>query len=439
MTTAVNVNFPMLVKYFQTSLSNVQWFSTGAMIVSAITMISSAYVDNRFKDQTVFLIATLALLTSLLICTFANNFGLFLVGRLFNGISIGSCTPLMFNVIPKLVPRTKIGFYMALGATVVAVGPSLGPTYGGLINTFLNWRMIFIIIIPVTLVLMVLGLLTITNHLPINHQIKFDGVGLSLIILTFSTIAIGFNSLNHLSIAVLIVFLIGIDSLILFLKHGTNPHAILNTKVLRYPRFAWAVLAYFIIQMTNISLSGLLIPNFSQVALGVTSLISGLILLPGNLFRIVSMPIGGAMLDKFGARRPINIGLLLMATYFLVMFFTVKNLNVSEILFTYIIYNLGLAFSFSNVLTSGLESLPVSMKGDGNAIFNAVQIYGGAIGTCLLSLILSLANKLNPELTNRSVMYQGSQWCFIFLFVIVLLTLISVHFSLKLVKINKVR
>ncbi|XIF20145.1 MAG: MFS transporter [Acetilactobacillus jinshanensis] len=188
MTTAVNVNFPMLVKYFQLLLSNVQWISTGAMITSAVTMVCSAYLDKRFNDKTVFLIATLALLLSLLICTFANNFGLFLVGRLFNGISIGTCTPLMFNVIPKLVPSNKIGFYMALGATVLAVGPSLGPTYGGFVNYYLSWRMIFLLVIPV-----------------IYFLVQFTNISLSsLLIPNFTQVAIGVTSLCRLVVPCLI-------------------------------------------------------------------------------------------------------------------------------------------------------------------------------------------------------------------------------------------
>lgn len=431
MTTGVNVNFPMLVNYFKVPLSSVQWFSTGAMIVSAITMICSAYADQRFNDRTVFFVATGSLLLSLIICTFATNYWLFLFGRLLDGVSIGSCTPLMFNVIPKLVPKSKIGFYMALGATVVATGPSLGPTYGGFINTYFNWRMIFVVVIPVILVVMLIGFYAIVNHLPIHHNLSLDWKGLALITVAFSVIAIGLNSLSQASVWTWIMFIIGIIALVWFVKHGHQEKAILHTRVFSNHRFTLAVITYFLIQLTNIGLLGLLIPNFSQVALGVTALVSGLILLPGNIFRIISMPFGGAMLDHYGPRLPIYIGLSLMAGYFLVMTVIAKSLGPGTILFAYIVYNLGQAICFSNVLTSGLQTLPIKQRGDGNAIFNAVQIYGGAVGTCLLSLIISLAGTFNPAATKVHAMFIGGQWCFGVLFALVIIALIMIHASFK--------
>ena len=105
---------------------------------------------------------------------------------------------------------------------------------------------------------------------------------------------------------------------------------------------------------------------------------------------------------------------------------SMKNLLGPELKFwgmllAYVIYNLGLAMSFSNVLTSGLNSLPFRLRGDGNAIFNAVQICGGALGTCLLSLIITLVGQHDGEMTKVMAMRNGGQWGFSFLLMVIIL------------------
>lgn len=430
MTTAVNVNLPEFVNFFHTTLSNVQWFATGPMIVAAVTMMSSTYLDHRFNDRTNFLISEILLFLSLIACATTSNFVIFLFGRILEGISMGICTPLMINLIPRMVPKSKIGFFMASGTTVIATGPSLGPVYGGFINYYFGWRMIFLALIPVTISLMIAGFFVIVNHLSINQNKAFDWQGFTLVLVALATIATGFNTLNHASFITLILFLVGITSVVLFLRHGNrHSNAILKTKVLRYRQFDFYLLAYFLIESTNISLSGILIPNFSQVVLGATSIMAGLILLPGNLVRIANMPFAGAIMDKYGAKFPIYTGLILMAIYFGLMSLFSKDLTNGWLLLCYIIYNLGLALAFSNVLTHSLQTLPVPVKDDGNAILNTVQIYGGAIGNCLLSLIISLAGKFGSSRINS--MQLGGQWCFIFLLIIIIIATTFIHCGFK--------
>lgn len=435
MTTGVNVNFPMLTHYFHQPLSMIQWFSTAALIMSAITMLTSAYLDHRYTDQQVFISASVVLLISLLICTFATNYWFFLFGRLLDGYSIGTCTPLMFNVIPRIAPKRKIGFYMASGATIVATGPSLGPTYGGVVSSFCNWRMIFIIVMPIVLFLLILGMMTICNQVPLDHSRKLDLMGLAWIIVACFSLTIGFSNLAHFNWLVVLCFMLSIFAFVGFYRHSiNNDQALLQVKILKRPDFRLYLLGYFLIQFTNIGYSGIVIPNFSQVALGTSAFMAGIVLLPGNLTRIFCMPYGGHLLDEFGAKRPIYIGLSCMGIYFLLMAVLSHWIAACELLITFIFFSMGLAFAFSNTLTQGLNSLPRSLKSDGNAFFNAVQVYGGAIGTCILSLIIMLTQIHTSVRIPRQIMRQGGFWCSSFTCLIILIAFLVIARAFKITK-----
>ena len=430
MTTSVNVNFPQLAKSFGEPLNAVQWFSTGCMVTSACTMMCSAYLDRRLSARTNFLMAVGAILLSLLICAWASSFSLFLLGRLLDGFCIGIDIPLMFNIITNTIPQKRLGFFMSLGATVITVGPTLGPTYGGLVSYYLGIRPIFLMVIPLIVIIAGLGIWSVSNHKRPASHLSFDLSGLTLILIALITLIIGFNSLSQFSISTLILLVIGIVSLGLFIKHGTRvTKPILNTRVFKNHHFTGIAIVYLMLQMTNMGLAGFLIPNFSQTALGTTSIVAGLIVLPGSLFRIVGMPVAGKVFDRYGAKLPINAGLITIAIFFTFMTFETAKLSSMMILLAYVVYSLGLALSFSTVLTAGLNTLPEQLKSDGNAVMSAVQIYGGALGISTMSLVIAITKHFNSNPTLN--MRLGGQICFGVQLIITISGIIIMALSLK--------
>ena len=50
---------------------------------------------------------------------------------------------------------------IGIGNLTTSIAPAIGPTYGGLLTSLLNWNYIFLFLIPVLLVSLVLGLYSI--------------------------------------------------------------------------------------------------------------------------------------------------------------------------------------------------------------------------------------------------------------------------------------
>lgn len=131
--TSLNVTFPEMMKDFKVSLDTIQWTTTGYLLAIAILMISSSYLNKRFTARAIFLFASGSFLIGSLLCLFSSNFEIMLLGRIISSCGAGLATPLMFNLVTELMPREKIGFYMGLAGLVLAMAPSLGPSFGGII------------------------------------------------------------------------------------------------------------------------------------------------------------------------------------------------------------------------------------------------------------------------------------------------------------------
>jgi len=138
--TAMNITFPTLMKQFNVTTGTVQWMTTLYLLIVACIVPISSYLKRRFKLKQLFIVANLLFITGLVVDACATSFPWLLAGRAIQGFGTGIALPLMFNIILEQVPLNRIGMMTGIGTLITAIGPAIGPTYGGLLVTHLNWR-----------------------------------------------------------------------------------------------------------------------------------------------------------------------------------------------------------------------------------------------------------------------------------------------------------
>lgn len=390
--TAMNITFPVLMKQFAITTGTVQWLTTGYLLIVATFVPISAFLKQRFKTRQLFLTANLLFLSGLLLDSVAPTFSLLLTGRLIQGVGTGIALPLMFNIILEQAPLDKIGLLMGIGTLVTAVAPALGPTYGGLIVSNLQWRDIFVFLIPILLLSLVLGLTAIKQVSP-TKNVRLDMISWLLIAIAFISLILGISQLALITtkpwftIAGLVV---GVLTIIGFFWHVQRvKEPLINVAVFKQPVFNWHLLGFFLLQATSLGLSFLL-PNFLQLVNDKTALVAGLIVLPGAAIGALFAPLSGSILDHFGPRRPILTGALLQLIAVTGLAVTTMSLTANHLLLWYLVFMFGTGLAFGNIMTTGISALSASQQSDGNAIYNTVQQFAGAVGTAIASAIVAL-------------------------------------------------
>ena len=81
-----------------------------------------------------------------LICTFAPNFSIFLLGRLLQAVGVSSCITLCRTIITDIYSSTMRTRMLASIIAAKIFSPALAPLIGGLIVTKLHWQMIFVVL-----------------------------------------------------------------------------------------------------------------------------------------------------------------------------------------------------------------------------------------------------------------------------------------------------
>lgn len=416
--TSMNVAFPTLMKQMHVSLNTVQWITTGYLLTVALLMITSAFLKQRFKNKQLFVAAALAFILGDLICALATNFPILLVGRLIQAGCAGLAIPLMFNIVVESVPRSRLGFYMGMAGLILMIAPASGPTFGGIMVYLANWRMIFWSTMPVELIILLLGVGAIKQYAPVK-PVKFNWGQFSLLAIAFISFTLGLNSVSTAG-ALSWEFLGGVGlaivaiwGYIVLAKHSSRQ--LLKLEIFKNPVFTYSFFAYFTLQFCNIGINFSL-PNYAQIVVGATSLIGGLMLLPGSLVTAILQPWFGHLLDEHGARLPILMGSTLFTIAALVFVAFGQHLSVVLIAIMYVVFSVGRSMAFSNTLTNGLKEVDMSQRADANAIYNTGQQFAGSIGTTILAALMSSVKVSGMSYAHETAI--GSQLAFGLIFVL---------------------
>lgn len=278
---------------------------------------------------------------------------------------------------------------MGLAGLIIAMAPTLGPSFGGLINYYWSWRDIFAVSAVFAILVFGLGLFVVGQY----HQVQkppfawfgFICLSLSLFFLSLAVNEISRNQQLYFGIYLLLFGLL----FIFFIYSGQKSDKKLsNLSVFRQRGFTSGLVAYFLLQFINIGISFVL-PNYAQIVGRSTSLIAGFLLLPGSLLSGLLNPWFGRMYDHIGTR-VIYFGSLLLTCSCLL--FAIKGMTLSScwIVLFYALLTLGHRMSFSNTMVQTLKTEPARLQSDATAICQTMQQLAGSFGTAIMAVFISM-------------------------------------------------
>lgn len=134
------------------------------------------------------------------------------------------------------------------------------------------------------------------------------------------------------------------------------------------------------------------------------------------------------ILDRFGAKKPIILGVCcsFIATFCFLFFF--ENLTYQLCMMLYFIYSLGIGLIVGNTMTCAMSYLPINLQADGNAVLQTLMQLSGGIGTSITAAILAFVQQgINLyDGTNR-----GALFVLIFLMFNINIVILSQYFAFK--------
>lgn len=433
--TATNIAFPTLMEEYGVNASSVQWLTTGKMLVVAMITPISAYLKKRFMTKKLFLFSGLTFLIGCLLGTFAWNFEILVASAIIQGVGIGVVLPMVFNIILEQVPPTKMGTMMGIASLIIASGPALGPTFGGFVVTALGWRAIFFLMIPLTLLSLVGGGVTIEQkNMP--SKVSLDGIGALLVMIGFFFLVYGITRLESYSeklVQVVFYLTLGIVALLVFCLYiNRKEEPLIRLEIFKNSVFNLHLFSYIFMQIVFLGYSFVL-SNYLQIVCGTSAFITGICLLPGAMGQAILSICSGIILDKYGAKKPIYFGSVLAIIGSALFFVSGIYMEISMVVVFYIIMEVGLGCTYGNTMTHALQNISLKNNSDGNAVFNTFGQLAGAMGTSITAVILTLFQQNSIDVSLIDATATGVHWVFA-----VFLVLLILNFLFQIAAFRKV-
>jgi EmrB/QacA subfamily drug resistance transporter len=290
-------------------------------------------------------------------------------------------------IIADIFPPNMRG--RAYGFTAIGwnAGATLGIVLGGFITTFFGWRYIFYINVPIGILAIILGMKYIKSQQRI--KVKLDIIGMSLLLVSLSTIAYGSADIAGEGVRPLNVYLIsaGLITLLAFLLVETKQsYPIIDLRVFKGNRvFTYSLLASFL-QTTGYLATAFIIIMYLQGIRGLTPLQASLLLVPGYVIASLVAPFTGKLSDRIGSRIPATIGLALMITAILVYLQLTTTSPLYVVIIASIIGGLGSSLFFPANNSAIMANAPRGFYGGASGLARTLS----NIGT-LLSYVIAIS------------------------------------------------
>lgn len=195
-TTIVSMALHTLSVTLGTSVTNVQWVTTGYLLALGIAVPLSTWGLQRFGGKRLWIFSLAVFLVGSVGSSLAWDVGSLIGWRVVQGIGGGLMLPLMTTLIFQAAGGRSLGRLVTYVALPTLLGPILGPLIGGAILTHLSWRFIFWVNVPFC----VIGILLALRYLntgaaarpgPAAGKPRLDVPGLLLVAPGISVVLLG--------------------------------------------------------------------------------------------------------------------------------------------------------------------------------------------------------------------------------------------------------
>ncbi|MDH4553942.1 DHA2 family efflux MFS transporter permease subunit [Pseudomonas sp. BN417] len=397
-TTIANVALPHMQGSMGTTQDQISWVLTSYIVASAICLPLTGFLAARFGRKRLFIWSIVGFTLASMLCGAAQSLEQIVAFRLLQGVFGASLVPLSQAVLLDTYPREQHGSAMAVWGMGVMVGPILGPSLGGWLTEYYDWRWVFYINLPFGL-LAWFGLAAFLKETPTERERRFDLLGFALLALAIGAFQLmldrGESQDWFGSREILLEAVIAGLCLYLFVVHVlTHDQPFIEPVMFRDRNLSIGLLFIFMIGIMLFATMTLL-PPFMQNLMGYPVLDVGNLLAPRGLGTMLAMMLVGRLITRVDPRWMIGLGLLLTALSLWEMTLFTADVSAYDIVHTGVVQGFGLGLIFVPLSTLTFSTLAPRYRNDGTALYSLMRNVGSGIGISLVISYLAQRTQIN--------------------------------------------
>ncbi len=309
-TTIVVLALPEIERGLHVDLSSVIWVIIGYLLVITLLATQVGRLGDMFGRVRMYEAGFVVFIAGSALCALAWDGTSMIVFRVVQGIGGALVTANSGAVIADLFPPHERGKAYGYNGIGWSVGAVLGIVLGGVIVTYLSWRWIFWINVPIGIAAVLLAV-RVLHDVGERRRHRLDYAGMVTLGLGLFGVLWAMTSLASTPFdATILGYLVGgVVCLAVFtVIEWRQDEPMLKLSLLRIPTMTPSLLAAFFQGLANFAVLFLVI-MYLQGTRGLTALNASLLLVPGYLVGGAIGPFAGRLADRVGPVIPATIGL----------------------------------------------------------------------------------------------------------------------------------
>lgn len=412
--TAVPLASPDAIHDLGGGVSQGQWLMTANILPLAALMVFGGRLGDLLGLRRVFLWGAVVFAVATAAMGAAQDFEWAIAARAIQGIGAALMMPTALAIVSTVYPPERKGTALGILAGASAFFAALGPVLGGLL-TSIDWRLVFLVNVPLALIAIGLTLRAVPNLAPDPDAPRgLDLPGVVSFALAVGGLVFGLSQgvvegwTDPVTVIPLALGVLMVPVFIVVESRAANP--MIQFRLFRHANFLAANISQVLAGMVELGL-GFLTPFFLLLVVGVSPLTAGLALIPATVPIILAGPLAGRAFDRFGGRWPLVAGFLVLSASGLVLALSASQESAVALIPGLLLQGIGLGIVLTVNDPTGLSAVPPEDSGEAAGMINTSEQMGGALGIAILAAVeLGINfNRLEERLAEKGIHPNAEQ------------------------------
>lgn len=388
----INVALPTLVQFFDTSFPKAQWAVLSYQLISSSLVLGATRLGDIWGKKYLYLGGLILFTLSSLLCGMAPGIDWLIGFRALQGLGSLFISGLGLAIVTEVFPSSERGRAVGIIGSVVSLGVALGPSVGGLLLGLAEWRILFLINVPLGLIACLLVAFVVPPSVRSKEKQRFDPFGALLALVTLSNFALGMTmgqSQGFMAGGTLWLLFLSVVGFISFLVVETLlDEPLLELHLFRNARLSVNLLNNWLVFI--VITAGLLItPFFLQQVKQYPTFKIGLLMAVSPIVSGLIAPLAGILSDRFGSRLMCLVGLSIMIGATLAISTLNTDMTEKNYIMRYCLYGTGLGLFRSPNDSTVMGSVPRERLGIASGLLSLSRTLGVNVGISIIGAVFA--------------------------------------------------
>ena len=386
------IALPSIASELHTSLITLVWIAIGYWVVTASVLLTFGRLADMFGRVKLYNIGFALFTIGSTLCCVSQTGEQLIVFRVVQALGAAFLFSNSAAILTDVFPENERGRALGLNQISIVVGSVIGLTLGGFLTSYLGWRSIFWINIPIGLFATVWAYAKLRELGTIRKE-KIDWLGNATLSggMVLLLVGITFGSFQIIdAIASVLVILGGAALLVLFyLVEKKVSQPMFDLSLFKIKLFASSNMAIFLNALARGAFTLVMVFYLQGPSMRLDSLNAGIYLIPVSLALAVFAPVSGWLYDKLKLQIFTPIGLIVSAVGFLMLAGIGETTSFHESIMPLVLVGAGMGIFASPNRATIMSSVPSHRRGVAAGISTTLVMTGSAFSIGLVFLVFT--------------------------------------------------